>query len=599
MSSRNSSHKRGYSPRRHYEDDYRESRDHYSRDSRRSSSPSRKRSRHEKNDSSNARHSKYSSSKDSDLKSKVVVKEKKVQIMIDPQEEEERKEQERLRMEEDEYKRKIEEQLNSIDTNEEEEIRKARERRQKRQQMTQNVESLKPPIKEEKIVQKDDKIVQKDDKIPPISPSSDEEEQKAPVADQERQHFLEQLEKERNKRDEEHNHTPKELQPSMQDDDDEFDMFSGKEIAAPNTVMHGPRLTAHQLAQTDNPNLSANWNDEEGYYCFRTGEMLQDRYHVLGFHGKGVFGTVLKAIDTITQQDVAIKVIRNNEWMKKSGIREIDLLMKLNKNDPDDKCHCVRALTHFQFRNHLCIVFEGLAMDLRSVIKKYGKEQGKQVGINLDGVRLYALQLFVALKHLRNNNILHADIKPDNILVNEKSTIVKLCDFGSGSDASENAITPYLVSRFYRAPEIVLGMRYSFPIDIWSVGCSLYELFTGEILFPSANNNDLLYQVQQVKGPFTNKMLKKCLFRDKHFDQSGVFLYKEDDSVTNKPMIKRIAGVAKTRDLKTLLLAADETGNNRKKILQLADLLEKCLALDPVKRITVDEALEHPFLSSK
>lgn len=108
-------------------------------------------------------------------------------------------------------------------------------------------------------------------------------------------------------------------------------------------------------------------------------------------------------------------------------------------------------------------------MNLRDVVKRFGKD----VGLNIRAVRVYAKQLFLALNLLKKCNIMHADIKPDNILVrypslaplnsrliivatqvNEQKTVLKLCDLGSASDASENDITPYLVSRFYRAPEI-------------------------------------------------------------------------------------------------------------------------------------------------
>lgn len=84
------------------------------------------------------------------------------------------------------------------------------------------------------------------------------------------------------------------------------------------------------------------------------------------------------------------------------------------------------------------------------VLKKYGKD----VGLHVKAVRSYTQQLFLALKLLKRANILHADIKPDNILVSESKLVLKLCDFGSASHAHENEITPYLVSRFYRAPEI-------------------------------------------------------------------------------------------------------------------------------------------------
>lgn len=92
----------------------------------------------------------------------------------------------------------------------------------------------------------------------------------------------------------------------------------------------------------------------------------------------------------------------------------------------------------------------GSSINLREVLKKFGRD----VGINLKAVRAYAHQMFLGLSLLRKCNILHADLKPDNVLVSESRNLLKICDLGSASDASENEITPYLVSRFYRAPEI-------------------------------------------------------------------------------------------------------------------------------------------------
>lgn len=95
-------------------------------------------------------------------------------------------------------------------------------------------------------------------------------------------------------------------------------------------------------------------------------------------------------------------------------------------------------------------------MNLRELTNKFGRK----VGLNIDAVGHYTAQLLVALKHLKNNKILHADIKPDNILVNEKFSRVKLCDFGSAMRQGDVEVTPYLVSRFYRSPEVILGLPY-------------------------------------------------------------------------------------------------------------------------------------------
>ena len=112
--------------------------------------------------------------------------------------------------------------------------------------------------------------------------------------------------------------------------------------------------------------------------------------------------------------------------------------------------------------------------------------------------------------------------------------MLKICDLGSASDATENEITPYLVSRFYRAPEIILGMQYDFAIDVWSVGCTLYELYTGKILFTGRTNNQMLRSIMDCRGKFTTKMLKRSQFAYIHFDEMANFRSVEQDKLTGK-----------------------------------------------------------------
>lgn len=112
--------------------------------------------------------------------------------------------------------------------------------------------------------------------------------------------------------------------------------------------------------------------------------------------------------------------------------------------------------------------------------------------------------------------------------------MLKICDLGSASDASDNEITPYLVSRFYRAPEIILGMPYDFAIDIWSIGCTLYELYTGKILFTGRTNNQMLRSIMECRGKLTVKMLKRAQFAHIHFDEMANFISIEQDKITGK-----------------------------------------------------------------
>jgi serine/threonine-protein kinase PRP4 len=243
-------------------------------------------------------------------------------------------------------------------------------------------------------------------------------------------------------------------------------------------------------------------------------------------------------------------------------------------------------------------------MNLREVLKKYGKD----VGLNIKAIRLYAHQLLLALSLLKKCHILHADIKPDNILLSEKTSVLKLCDLGSAADISENAITPYLVSRFYRAPEIsksllsywlVLGLPYDYAMDMWSVGTSLYELYTGKILFPGKTNNQMLKFMMDLKGKFPHRMLRKGQFSSDHFDDQLNF--KQVEQTQDKTIVKIVTHIRPGKDLKTRLLADTSSlvEEDRQLLIQFADLLDKMLQLSPEKRCTVKQALSHPFITGK
>ncbi|XP_055723637.1 serine/threonine-protein kinase PRP4 homolog isoform X2 [Salvelinus fontinalis] len=347
----------------------------------------------------------------------------------------------------------------------------------------------------------------------------------------------------------------------------------------------------------ENPNLRDNWTDAEGYYRLNIGEILDKRYSVYGYTGQGVFSNVIRARDVArASREVAIKIIRNNELMQKTGLKELQFLKKLNNADPDDKFHCLRLYRHFYHKQHLCLVFEPLSMNLREVLKKYGKD----VGLHIKAVRSYSQQLFLALKLLKRCNILHADIKPDNILVNESKTILKLCDFGSASHVAENDITPYLVSRFYRAPEIIIGKPYDYAIDMWSVGCTLYELYTGKILFPGKTNNHMIKLAMDIKGKMPNKMIRKGVFKDQHFDQNLNFLYTEVDKVTEREKVTVMSTINPTKELLADMVGCQRLPEDqRKKVAQLKDLLDLTLMLDPAKRISINQALQHPYIQEK
>lgn len=332
--------------------------------------------------------------------------------------------------------------------------------------------------------------------------------------------------------------------------------------------------------------LFDSYEDTTGYYTPKLGEIINNQYKVIGLCGKGIFSTVVKVIDITSNIEYAIKIVRAIDIMLASGDKERSILTKFNKCD-----NIVRLVDSFDYKKHICMVFELYEMNLRELIK-----QKKQ--LSLEQIRIYAKQILLAFDTIHKNKLIHADckinlilVKPDNAIINRNLTTIKVCDFGSAMSVDEVVITSDLVSRFYRAPEIFLGCAYDTKIDIWSIGCTLYELYTGKILFPGRHNNEMLKLIQQVKGKIPNKLIKRGQFSNIYFTDSDKFLSLEIDLYDKKEYIKEldIQGTP-CKDLSTLIKGSNE------EIVAFKDFLEKLLYLDPNKRLTALEALCHPFI---
>jgi len=348
------------------------------------------------------------------------------------------------------------------------------------------------------------------------------------------------------------------------------------------------------------------WDDDEGYYSAQIGEVMDDRYVVVeNVCGKGVFSNVVKAKDKLDPNNaiVAIKILRNNDMMKKQAETEVAILELLSKNDPTGVKHIVRLLSTFYFRKHLCLVFECMLDDLRGVVKK----QTKGKGLSLEAMRAYTKQLMTGLDHIHKHGYVHADIKPDNILGSKGYQVVKICDLGTAVELKDVMISPYLVSRFYRAPEIILGCEWGTPIDTFAMGCTLYECFTGRILLKGKNNNDMILKIIELKGRIPSKVIKRGQVWKNHFTDTLDFQYMDQDKYTKDEVVRTITDFTVKKSMEDLIL--ERVGTERlksttpedqqyvKKAKQFADLLTLMTSLDPEKRITPAEALNHRFLT--
>lgn len=305
----------------------------------------------------------------------------------------------------------------------------------------------------------------------------------------------------------------------------EFDMFDFEDDEDENEEA-GVEEAVNDIAKGTvlDEKLLDNWDDPEGYYKVISNELVNGgRYRMIKSLGRGVFANVAQAEDVKIQGDdtnhklVAIKMIRRNDLMRKASQKEMDFLRKVNDADPHDKRHIIRLLGSFDHKGHLCVVFEHMSKNLRDLLK----EDTNGHGLSLQAVRTYARQMFIGLQHLQNCQVVHCDLKPDNILVSPDKKTIKLCDFGTAVDKRDlMERTEYLVSRFYRAPEIILGMDIGYGIDMWAIGCTIYELWTGKILFTGRTNNQMVKAFMDCLGWPTEKLLKKGLLQNvlEHFE---------------------------------------------------------------------------------
>ncbi|KAG0717748.1 Serine/threonine-protein kinase PRP4 [Chionoecetes opilio] len=143
-------------------------------------------------------------------------------------------------------------------------------------------------------------------------------------------------------------------------------------------------------------------------------------------------------------------------------------------------------------------------------------------------------------------------------------------------------------------------MTYDFGIDLWSAACTIYELYTGKIMYPGKTNNQMLKLFMDLKGKMPNKVIRKGAFKDQHFDASCNFLVQDVDRVTEREKIVVIATINPIRNLQHEMLGdANLPEDQTRKVTQLKDLMERCLMLDPIKRATIDTCLMHPFIREK
>ncbi|XP_023599084.1 dual specificity tyrosine-phosphorylation-regulated kinase 1A isoform X4 [Myotis lucifugus] len=371
-----------------------------------------------------------------------------------------------------------------------------------------------------------------------------------------------------------------------------------------NEVYYAKKKRRHQQGQGDDSShkkerkvYNDGYDDDNYDYIVKNGEKWMDRYEIDSLIGKGSFGQVVKAYDRVEQEWVAIKIIKNKKAFLNQAQIEVRLLELMNKHDTEMKYYIVHLKRHFMFRNHLCLVFEMLSYNLYDLLRNTNFR-----GVSLNLTRKFAQQMCTALLFLATPelSIIHCDLKPENILLcNPKRSAIKIVDFGSSCQLGQR-IYQYIQSRFYRSPEVLLGMPYDLAIDMWSLGCILVEMHTGEPLFSGANEVDQMNKIVEVLGIPPAHILDQAPKARKFFEKlpDGTWnLKKTKDG-------KREYKPPGTRKLHNILgvetggpggRRAGESGHTVADYLKFKDLILRMLDYDPKTRIQPYYALQHSF----
>ncbi|KFX87868.1 hypothetical protein V490_07975 [Pseudogymnoascus sp. VKM F-3557] len=336
----------------------------------------------------------------------------------------------------------------------------------------------------------------------------------------------------------------------------------------------GTQNAAKHVGKVQSDNANFGYDDERGDYTIVKGDHLSFRYEIIDILGKGSFGQVVRCIDHKTGGLVAIKIIRNKKRFHQQALVEVNILQKLREWDPTNRHSMVNFTQSFYFRGHLCLSTELLDMNLYEFIKYNGFK-----GFSLKLIRRFTKQLLGSLLLLKMHKVIHCDLKPENILLaHPMHSEIKVIDFGSSCFENEKVYT-YIQSRFYRSPEVILGMSYGIAIDMWSVGCILAELYTGYPIFPGENEQEQLACIMEVFGPPEKHLIEKSTRKKLFFDSMG----KPRLIVSSKGRRRKPS----SKTLQQVLKCDDEV---------FLDFLSKCLRWDPARRMTPDQAVQHEYI---
>ncbi|XP_014811065.1 PREDICTED: homeodomain-interacting protein kinase 4, partial [Calidris pugnax] len=331
-----------------------------------------------------------------------------------------------------------------------------------------------------------------------------------------------------------------------------------------------------------------------------------ERYEVVGAVGRGTFGEVTRGWRRSTGEMVAIKILRNEGHRGQVAKNELRLLRALREVDAEES-HVVRFLESFTDGVFTYLVFELLERNLLDFQK-----QNNFSPLPVRHIRTITAQVLAALVKLKELSIIHADLKPENIMLVDHARYpfrVKLIDFGSSSIFPEirHVEEPYIQSRFYRAPEILLGLPFCEKVDVWSLGCVVAELHLGWPLYPGLNEYEQVRYICSTLGLPRGELLRAARKTWTFFrwvpHPTGSWQLKPPGEATAKPPERRKYVFSSLDQLAVVNLIRPTSSPNQEVLAERCDLrgmvelVKRMLTWDSHERIVPSAALQHPFIS--
>lgn len=393
------------------------------------------------------------------------------------------------------------------------------------------------------------------------------------------------------------------------------------QLCSPDFVYQTSKNPKRVLTKPSEPKYNGGYDNVNSDYILYVNDVLgteQNRkYLVLDILGQGTFGQVVKCQNLLTKEILAVKVIKSRSEYLNQSITEAKILELLNKKiDPNNEHHFLRMHDSFVHKSHLCLVFELLSNNLYELLK-----QNQYHGLSIQLIKIFTKQMLDSLCVLKDSKLIHCDLKPENVLLcSPDKPDIKVIDFGSSCEETRTVYT-YIQSRFYRAPEIILGIPYSTSIDMWSLGCIVAELFLGIPIFPGSSEFNQITRIVETlsyppnwmleMGKNTNKFMVK-LNQDEPYNFGHKYRLKTveefnaDFKDANEKPGKQYFKWSKLNDVVMNYRIPKHIQHSNELIRQeleqrecLIHFLNGLLNINPLERWTPQQASLHPFLTEQ